>query len=678
MNDPHDQLLEAFLAEAIRDERPPDVVDPVLAAWRKNSASTLASSTLATRSTARPARRQYSWALSLAGVIVLGISLGLVLLGLEAWQRHRSAARSLPNSSRGEPDLVRKSTPVIPPRSDSIERTGGEPETVDRPRSAVAGHQPPSSNSTTRAPATPNLPAAARVAEPENLAGLVAEIDGALDRVWSESGIDPAERLARYAWAQRVVTTLLPDDETERENAIALLMAGTPTAALERFLQTYGRQGTQVLGQRIAGRLLQGRQTTQAAEFARLTAYVAQALQQRVPWNSMVENLLNPWGADSQNAGAESPVHADSFLTALAASYGPGSPRLADHVGRTFLHSSLGCAQCHDSSTGNQGLLVRLEFWQFQAYFSQLKLGIDAGQARLAKQDFFPEGRPNDSDAPLFFEESDGRLVAAYPAFRGVAEDSNSGLLSEFDRLDQIAQRIATSTECAEAGVDWIWESLLGYPLVAHASAWPQPVGEAFVPLRRRLADDLVQYQDAGVVLRAILLSDAFWRGEQAAPSNDQPQFGTLAYFSRQYPRVQRERSVGDRLATINNEYRSGAGSLGTFARISNPADNPVIEPGDRPDPAMDLQPAIVESLPQSTRDWGVPPRLAELLQQVAAAKIDDAEKIRHFFRIGLGRDPSPPEAEQARTILVLSQGSMAGFQDLWSSILLSNEIWSR
>ena len=118
--------------------------------------------------------------------------------------------------------------------------------------------------------------------------------------------------------------------------------------------------------------------------------------------------------------------------------------------------------------------------------------------------------------------------------------------------------------------VDMLWEVVLGYPLVAFSGAWPIEANEHFVPLRRQLAQQMEAHKDMGVIIQAAVLSDAFWRGpDHEADSIDYPQLGTPAYFSYRYPKPSARLGVGESLAQLDQQLRSGTAPAGTFARIA-------------------------------------------------------------------------------------------------------------
>ena len=62
------------------------------------------------------------------------------------------------------------------------------------------------------------------------------------------------------------------------------------------------------------------------------------------------------------------------------------------------------------------------------------------------------------------------------------------------------------------------------------------------------------------------------------------------------------------------------------------------------------------------------------MMERIALSDMDETEKFRHFFRIGLGRDPHQREIELCGSIAVLTQDPIAGFQEVWASIVLSSE----
>ena len=234
---------------------------------------------------------------------------------------------------------------------------------------------------------------------------------------------------------------------------------------------------------------------------------------------------------------------------------------MTGHLAHSTLGQPLNCAACHEYAVAGQRSWTRRDFWQLAAYLTQVdrRQGDDGG-LRLGARDFVPDNPPPDDDAPLFFEEADGRVVAVYPAFAGQAEDAVSGRVTSFDRRRVLAERISQSVDWQRRGFDFLAAALWGSDpansgwLIETAAASPLSSLRSEVGLR--LADRSTPLL---AVAQAMALSEVFTHaGEGAETGGDEPSSGTPVLFSHRYRALPHE---GEVAASLEQSARLLGGS---------------------------------------------------------------------------------------------------------------------
>ncbi len=208
-------------------------------------------------------------------------------------------------------------------------------------------------------------PPALRGAEPPDPSKLAALINARLSTEWQKAGVKPAP---------------VVDDATFLRRATLDLGGRIPTAAeVREFLEDTapdkrGRLVTRLInsGGHTRHMATFWRRTwipqADTAEFARLAddfeAWVAARVQENVPYNRLVRELLTQPAPATGQRGAVGPA---GFFAASESK----PENLAANATRSFLGVNLDCAQCHNHPFARW---TRDQFWQTAAFFAPPKM----------------------------------------------------------------------------------------------------------------------------------------------------------------------------------------------------------------------------------------------------------------------------------------------------------------
>jgi hypothetical protein len=224
------------------------------------------------------------------------------------------------------------------------------------------------------------------------------------------------------------------------------------------------------------------------------------------PWNEVVTALVTASGINDEVA----PVN---YLTAMY-----GNPvEIAATTSRVFLGVQIQCAQCHDAKTEPW---KREQFHELAAFF---------GRARLIQhKDVEGRGTPYaiesraDGQYTMTDKKDPDHLIAMQPRFltgESVKIDANDD-----ERREALARFITSPKNpwFARCYVNRIWTVLMGwgfYPTVSDVSDAPARHKEVLELLEKGW---IASGYDPQWLLRTIILTQAYQRPHQAAPSSTQ------------------------------------------------------------------------------------------------------------------------------------------------------------
>ncbi len=488
--------------------------------------------------------------------------------------------------------------------------------------------------------------------KPSSDSEVIAFVDDVLRAVWRKNSVTPSPPETERGWCGRVYDRLVgreptrdeidrfveDDSEDKRERLVDRLLSS----------DEYARHWSDIW----AGVLLGSRPASggeQVANREGLTDYIRDSLAANKPYDKMAHELLAATG--SSRPGTEDYNGAVNFLLAGADNRAVDA---TDRVSRVFLGRQLVCTQCHEhpANEWKQG-----DFWQLNAFLRQMRVRREpqSNVARLIDQDFYGESGAA-KDAEIFYQLPNGRLRIAYPEFNG-RQVSRSGLLSDVNRRQELAELVTASDGFARATVNRIWAELLGY-------GFTQPVDDmgahnppSHPEVLDRLAGELAAHDfDLHSLIRWTVLSEAFGLSGRRMPESwmDAPAMGGKPLFARYYSKKEEPVEVYRTLMTAVNSKPAGVSMTSArMARLS------WVRPVGGVLEIIDTQP--VDGI--SGTGW---------LDRLAKSRIRTERKIEHLFLSALDRKPTRRELTAAKLVLADRLNDTVALQEIWQMLLAS------
>lgn len=376
-------------------------------------------------------------------------------------------------------------------------------------------------------------------------ASVVAEIDRLISSAWAENSALAAEPADDYEWVRRCYLTL-----TGRIPAFSEVFAFVERASPRKRTELVD---TLLADQRFAENLsvtwmnlLIGRSNPRKVDADALYSFLNRQFLQNRSWMETVGNLISAEGRSDQNG-------ATNFL--LAHLNDQATPATAV-TARLFLGQQVHCTQCHNHPFVKER--QQDEFWSLNAFFKQ----AERQSLTLTASDGSPlqvwSLKDSGASGMTFYETLRGQQRATLPEFAGhamAAEDHRP-------RRAELVKLLAEDDRhlVAQAMVNRTWAQIFGY-------GFSNPVDD-LGPHSPVSHPELLQYltrcfvtSDYNVqrLVRWIALSRAFQLSSiQAEPSMeiDVPEHGSIALFSRAYPRPMAPEQVYD---SIRIAIRSAA-----------------------------------------------------------------------------------------------------------------------
>lgn len=511
------------------------------------------------------------------------------------------------------------------------------------------------------------------VASPD--ADVIRFVNEAIQLTWREHQVQPTPPAGDEEWCERVYRKLVGRSPSAEESSMFMADARPDRRAqlVDSLLasEDYSRHWAAVW----ANILLDGRNSpANDSSVSRdgLEKFLQDSLAAGRSHAEIATALLTARGS---NSPSDSDFNgAVNFLASGAGNYAIPATTVTSRV---FLGKQLQCAQCHDRASNG---LAQADFWGLNAFFRQMKTVpvAEGGGLRIADQDFFGESGAG-TDAEIFYELADGRMKMAYPKFAG-AEQSHSGLVSEFDRRQKLAELIVASEDFPRATVNRVWAALFGFGFTTPVDDMGPHNPASHPALLARLSDEFSAHDfDTRRLARWLVLSDAF--GLSAVPVSplkdprlDSPEFGGRPLFARFYERPaelpeaqrslliaanRRQPSLATMSSVLANRSFPEPGRSGNSNGNSNTSSNAAVAP---PSP-MSL-PAVT-ALPEIDNGW---------LRELAASSLNPQQKIEHLFSAALGRRPTDRELIAAKLVLANQRDSRQGVIEVWRALLNCRE----
>ncbi|MGI9516494.1 MAG: DUF1549 domain-containing protein [Pirellulaceae bacterium] len=714
MKDAHENILDAFLEEALTDARPGRSAEDIaryvnerlerpaedastdevpLAAIADAATSPMHTApadavSLPQAEDAATTRGSRDWVSILSMAVVLMVAAALTIWLLSGGQQ---------DGPDDIPNLVEQSPPVTTPRDDDQpEQFTPDPDgdmarnTVDPSRDNRPRKQAPGDSQIVRRDDVPEdqtrlvLPAAyvrtvSVDAEPLSSEAMSEEIDEDLIAAWQQDNYTPAQMLELRNWANRLGSRALgrapQADEMEEINDL-LAQSKSPELIrddlIDHFFEDpeFRAEFDRYWGQMLAWNLLGISPSMQAtdADMLRVRDWLTNRIANNDPLDTLAYDLISAVGSTATEAEDFNP--AASYMVALLKRFSASRELASSHVSSAFLGRETQCAQCHNSYSENQLVtdFTQQDFYEFHSFFAQLRFeplesGSD-GQYFVVNRNYLPLADEQNVDAPIVFTAGDGQPGEAYPEFDEFELGPN-GFVEKVDRRTELARMIAGSPLFRETIVDFVWGCMLNVPLSGiDGNADPD-----MLQIRSELATQFAANDfDLQWLVETIASTDAFAVGvgteEQLAANN--PFLGEAPQFNIFYHRLENQRSAIGSLGIVAQAYRSGeveeALSAGLLARVEGQTE-------------MEPQ-TILPFVPSNDNQWATTPRVARQLDAIAASNMSRTQKVEHLVLAALGRSARPEEIEQANIILDNSDDERTALQDVWWCLLNSVEYY--
>ena len=279
--------------------------------------------------------------------------------------------------------------------------------------------------------------------------------------------------------------------------------------------------------------LLIGRTSRPGVNRESLQTYLNDQFEQNRPWIDLVGDLVSATGRNDRNG-------ATNFL--LAHLNNEATPATAV-TARLFLGEQIHCVQCHDHPFV-KGIDQR-EYWALNAFFQQTDRITEvadayspsnamqsSGRYRLVKLVDQPRG------GMTFYENLRGQELAVLPEYDGQRLSADSGV----NRREKLVEFLKSDSEhrVARAMVNRMWAHFFGYGFTSSVDEVGAHVPTSHPSLLHGITEAFVASDyDLQRLMTWISMTDAWHRSSTmtTANSEDRPEHGSLALFSRVYTR---------------------------------------------------------------------------------------------------------------------------------------------
>lgn len=503
---------------------------------------------------------------------------------------------------------------------------------------------------------------------------------------WREFEVQPSPPATDSEWCRRAYLRIagrIPTvdelksfldnrSQDKREQLVDELLASNDFAAHWSFLLT----------NLLIGRS-SGTRPDDPASRADLQQYLRDALRDGKPYDQLTVELISATGASRPGQPDYNPA-----VNYLIANQGPRATLATARTAQVFLGKKLQCVQCHNHHTNGW---KQNQFWEMNAFFRQMQVAGAGAEAKLVNRDF--DGESGDGDADVFYEQPNGEMRVAYPAF-GAEPAPRGGSLAEADLRRELARRIVATDDLARTAVNRLWSHFFGY-------GFTQPVddmGPHNEPLHPavldRLAGEFAAHgYDTKELIRWIALSEPFALSSKVLPENtaDAPEYGERPLFARYYTRQMQPEEVFQSL-----QVAAGLGASGDFAQqeqaklawLGQFTRDMQTDEGDE---TSSFDGAIGQSLvlmngPLTRRV--ISGEDGSMLARLAGSSLSRQEKVEHLFLSAVARKPNRRELELAESMFTASMFTQSMFaesmfaaqdeaetlQTIWWALLNSNE----
>lgn len=706
MNDDRDPIIDACLEEILGDSKPPDVLNSVLREWSLHEHSSVANASItdptladgpvlpvpllppvceeppvtvavlpsrqigmnsAGRFASRGKRRRALWMVGASALSLFIVAVALNLVERRPLQDARQTAEQIEPTtqsvSQADESISSKRKRNDRPRAPQVARQPAPSHQNNAPKPTVSpaitisespspGFSEQDSSAIERLIAVSPIPAAA----PDR--DVIREINSEIRHVWSRSSLAPAKFISDDDWFQRVFQVVLGRDPTadelgklpaklneqQREQLVADLMHS------ERYIEEFARHWGELLTRTFLSDDLLAEGSL--ANRDGMLQYFRRALLGGVRFDQVAEEMLTATGTGVP--GHPEYNGAANFLLARA---GGKFEQATSDTSRLLLGRNVECLQCHDDFDQSRR---QSEFWELNSFFRQLAVtrGDSVKSPRLGDVDFLGEGINTDGrNAVVYFEQPDGVLKIALPAFPGQPELPKSGFVTESNRRVWLAKCVTASPQFRQAVANRIWEDVYGIGLAPSDDI----VGaEAMSPILQTVADQFAAHQyNLRKVIYWAVLSEPF-----AMPASD-----SVAALAMQSSKSF-HRFIGQRSRPLRPVQQS---LLAVAKSFDQPATNAATTAKVQSAPITDIKNGkLAIEGPASTPLLNIGTITADPIAKkfLANSNLSNAQKAQHLFQHVLHRQPRRRELEVIEKLLdKAGKQSESAWDSIWTAL---------
>ncbi len=601
--------------------------------------------------------------------------------GNQIRDRDRNAHASPPDHPDGRSEITPGVKIVTPDRGDGFDpsRPDGREKIVGRDIPDDPGGVAAPDPETPRAPGDPPAYLASTRTEGE----LLAEINRLIRLGWELEGVEPAEQADDAAWCRRVFIDVIgriptakeslafiDDDARDKKSRLVHRLLNA-----EEYVEQYARNWTGIWTNMLIGR---GGDNRGLVNRQGLQQYLRRSFLRGKPYDEMVHELISATG--SNTPGEEDFNGAVNFvLDNLQEKSTPATAKTA----RLFMGIQLQCTQCHNHPFNKE---TQNQFWEMNSFFRQaraLRTRDRNGQAsaRLVDVDFRGEGNnPNAAmkEAEVYYEQLNGILKVAFPAFVNGEKINPSGRVEDVNRRQTLADFVVKSDYLSETIVNRMWAHFLGV-------GFTRPIDDMGPHSRRSHPELLSQLalefslrgHDLRQLIRWVTLSEAYSLSSQSPqPDRDDPATGEPPLFSHFYMRQLRAEELYESLLVTCEAHQDG-GSVAEREKAKSDwlQQFAIVYDTDENDEATTFDGGVSQSLVV----WNGPmvkratsSKSNKLLRRLSQSKVSDRQKINTLYLATLGRRPNRNELQTAGKALAARGGE--ALEDIMWALLNGGE----
>jgi hypothetical protein len=412
----------------------------------------------------------------------------------------------------------------------------------------------------------------------------------------------------------------------------------------------------------LVGRKNQARRVDKGA----LSSWLRKQFSTDRPWNVVVNDLVSATGSNKEN-GAVNYVLAHLEF---------GAVPLTSLTTRLFLGQQIQCTQCHDhpSNEWKQG-----DFWGINAFFKGIKTReVRKADATGLEAYDHTELMDEPSDAYVTFDRRNGMVGVAFPRFLDGRKISQS---ADVIRRAELAKLIAdpNNESLAKAFVNRMWAHFMGRGIVHPVDDF----GPHNPPSNPELLDKLAkEFQESGYsvkkLCRWIILSRPYQLASVQGKSSEKDE----GLFASMPLRPMTPEQLFDSLLTATSAHRGSGGEEDQRRRDAWLAQFLFAFANDEAEESSSFQGTIPQALMMMNGELmqqalsGKPGSFLGHLINEAAQQSRPAESymVDSVYLAALSRHPSAKELVQARQYFESYPDSLQVLQDLFWSLLNSNE----